>query len=186
MRTREGNELDPCAIHHAGAGALAPCLRRLAPRYIGRYRQGASSVVRVHRHVGDRDRGAAQGVPPAPRGPHGRGRRARLSVPEGVRLPRSQRRGQDDHDPLPARAGAAEPGRSRCSAPTSEDGAPQRIGRVGSIVEAPAMFPRFTGRRNLEILARIHGEGEPRSTRRSNGSGCATARRTRSRRTRSG
>src|SRR5215203_640626 len=34
------------------------------------------------------------------------------------------------------------------------------IGRVGSIVEAPAMFPRFTGRRNLEILARIHGEGD--------------------------
>jgi ABC-2 type transport system ATP-binding protein len=36
---------------------------------------------------------------------------------------------------------------------------PSVIGRVGSIVEAPAMFPRFTGRRNLEILARIHGEG---------------------------
>jgi ABC-2 type transport system ATP-binding protein len=31
------------------------------------------------------------------------------------------------------------------------------IGRVGSIVEAPALFPRFTGRRNLEILARIDG-----------------------------
>ncbi|MGH2680635.1 MAG: ABC transporter ATP-binding protein [Actinomycetota bacterium] len=28
---------------------------------------------------------------------------------------------------------------------------------VGSIVEAPALFPRFTGRRNLEILARIDG-----------------------------
>jgi len=36
---------------------------------------------------------------------------------------------------------------------------PSVIARVGSIVEAPAMFPRFTGRRNLEILARIHGEG---------------------------
>ncbi len=36
---------------------------------------------------------------------------------------------------------------------------PRVIGRVGSIVEAPAMFPRFSGRRNLEILARIHGEG---------------------------
>ena len=31
---------------------------------------------------------------------------------------------------------------------------PSVIGRVGSIVEAPAMFPRFSGRRNLEILAR--------------------------------
>jgi ABC-2 type transport system ATP-binding protein len=37
---------------------------------------------------------------------------------------------------------------------------PSVIGRVGSIVEAPAMFPRFSGRRNLEILARIHGESE--------------------------
>jgi ABC-2 type transport system ATP-binding protein len=36
---------------------------------------------------------------------------------------------------------------------------PTVLGRVGSIVEAPAMFPRFSGRRNLEILARIHGEG---------------------------
>jgi ABC-2 type transport system ATP-binding protein len=31
------------------------------------------------------------------------------------------------------------------------------IRQVGSIVEAPALFPRFTGRRNLEILARIDG-----------------------------
>jgi ABC-2 type transport system ATP-binding protein len=37
---------------------------------------------------------------------------------------------------------------------------PTVISRVGSIVEAPAMFPRFTGRRNLEILARIHGEAD--------------------------
>jgi ABC-2 type transport system ATP-binding protein len=37
---------------------------------------------------------------------------------------------------------------------------PSVIGSVGSIVEAPAMFPRFTGRRNLQILARIHGEGD--------------------------
>ncbi|HJX08850.1 MAG TPA: ABC transporter ATP-binding protein [Actinomycetota bacterium] len=36
---------------------------------------------------------------------------------------------------------------------------PTVIGRVGSIVEAPAMFARFSGRRNLEILALIHGEG---------------------------
>ena len=37
---------------------------------------------------------------------------------------------------------------------------PSVISQVGSIVEAPAMFPRFSGRRNLEILARIHGEGD--------------------------
>jgi ABC-2 type transport system ATP-binding protein len=50
---------------------------------------------------------------------------------------------------------------------------PSVIGQVGSIVEAPAMFPRFSGRRNLEILARIHGEGASAT-----GSGSATARRT--------
>lgn len=31
------------------------------------------------------------------------------------------------------------------------------IRRVGSIVEAPALYPRFTGRRNLRILAKIDG-----------------------------
>jgi ABC-2 type transport system ATP-binding protein len=38
-------------------------------------------------------------------------------------------------------------------------GLPRVIGDVGSIVEAPALFPRFSGRRNLEILGRLHGEG---------------------------
>jgi ABC-2 type transport system ATP-binding protein len=33
------------------------------------------------------------------------------------------------------------------------------IGKVGSIVESPALFPRFSGRRNLEILGKIQGVG---------------------------
>ncbi|HSL11242.1 MAG TPA: ABC transporter ATP-binding protein [Actinomycetota bacterium] len=33
------------------------------------------------------------------------------------------------------------------------------IDRVGSIVEQPALFPRFSGRRNLEILAHVVGAG---------------------------
>jgi ABC-2 type transport system ATP-binding protein len=33
------------------------------------------------------------------------------------------------------------------------------IGRVGSIVETPAMYPRFSGRRNLELLARLNRIG---------------------------
>jgi ABC-2 type transport system ATP-binding protein len=37
---------------------------------------------------------------------------------------------------------------------------PASIRRVGSIVEAPALFPRFSGRRNLEILGRIDGIGD--------------------------
>jgi ABC-2 type transport system ATP-binding protein len=31
------------------------------------------------------------------------------------------------------------------------------IRRVGSIVEAPSFYPRFSGRRNLQLLARLHG-----------------------------
>src|SRR5918992_2763106 len=33
----------------------------------------------------------------------------------------------------------------------------QVIARVGSIVEAPALFPTFSGRRNLELLGRLDG-----------------------------
>ena len=38
---------------------------------------------------------------------------------------------------------------------------PEVIRKIGSIVEAPALYPRFTGRRNLEILARIDGIERP-------------------------
>jgi len=33
------------------------------------------------------------------------------------------------------------------------------VSRIGSIVETPAMYPRFSGRRNLELLGRLHGIG---------------------------
>jgi ABC-2 type transport system ATP-binding protein len=33
------------------------------------------------------------------------------------------------------------------------------IPQVGSIVESPALFPRFSGRRNLQLLGRLHGIG---------------------------
>jgi len=33
------------------------------------------------------------------------------------------------------------------------------IRKVGSIVETPAFYPRFTARRNLELLGRLHGIG---------------------------
>src|SRR5687767_6569673 len=36
------------------------------------------------------------------------------------------------------------------------------VGRVGSIVETPALYPRFSGRRNLELLGRIAGIGRSR------------------------
>src|SRR4051794_35441836 len=34
---------------------------------------------------------------------------------------------------------------------------PSVIRQVGSVVESPALYPRFSGRRNLELLGRIHG-----------------------------
>jgi ABC-2 type transport system ATP-binding protein len=36
---------------------------------------------------------------------------------------------------------------------------PSVVSKVGAIVETPALFPRFSGRRNLQILARIDGIG---------------------------
>ena len=41
---------------------------------------------------------------------------------------------------------------------------PGVIGRVGSIVETPTMFPRLSGRRNLELLATIQGVGRSEVT----------------------
>jgi len=37
---------------------------------------------------------------------------------------------------------------------------PRTIRRVGSLVETPAAFPRFSGRTNLRVLARIDGIGD--------------------------
>jgi ABC-2 type transport system ATP-binding protein len=36
------------------------------------------------------------------------------------------------------------------------------IRRIGSIVETPALYPRFSGRRNLTLLGRLHGIGPKR------------------------
>jgi ABC-2 type transport system ATP-binding protein len=38
-------------------------------------------------------------------------------------------------------------------------GLPRVARKVGAIVETPALFPKFTGRRNLQILARLDGIG---------------------------
>jgi ABC-2 type transport system ATP-binding protein len=52
---------------------------------------------------------------------------------------------------------AASAGRARVLGGDVPGSLPRVIRRIGSIVEAPALYPRFTGRRNLEILARIDG-----------------------------
>jgi ABC-2 type transport system ATP-binding protein len=36
------------------------------------------------------------------------------------------------------------------------------VGRIGSIVETPALYPRFSGRRNLELLGRVNSIGPRR------------------------
>jgi ABC-2 type transport system ATP-binding protein len=38
------------------------------------------------------------------------------------------------------------------------------IGRIGAIVETPALYPHFSGRRNLSLLGGIHGIGSARVT----------------------
>ena len=70
-----------------------------------------------------------------------------------VRVPRSER-GRARRRRSAACSGSC--GRARAAAAARRRGAaralPSVIARVGSIVETPALFPRFTGRRNLEIL----------------------------------
>ena len=50
-------------------------------------------------------------------------------------------------------------GRARVLGADVPAGLPSVIGRVGSIVETPTFYPRFSGRFNLQLLARIHGVG---------------------------
>jgi len=52
---------------------------------------------------------------------------------------------------------SASAGRARVLGGDVPSALPTVIRKIGSIVEAPALYPRFTGRRNLEILARIDG-----------------------------
>jgi ABC-2 type transport system ATP-binding protein len=54
---------------------------------------------------------------------------------------------------------SASSGRLRLLGEDVPRGLPSVLGRVGSIVETPTMFPRFSGRRNLEILGTIQGVG---------------------------
>jgi len=53
-------------------------------------------------------------------------------------------------------------GRTAVLGADSQRELPRVIGRIGSIVETPAMFPGFTGRRNLLLLGRPQGIGRRR------------------------
>ncbi|HKZ75267.1 MAG TPA: ATP-binding cassette domain-containing protein, partial [Actinomycetota bacterium] len=53
-------------------------------------------------------------------------------------------------------------GRCRLLGADVRTGLHRVIGRVGSIVETPTLYPRFSGRRNLQLLGRLHGIGKDR------------------------
>jgi ABC-2 type transport system ATP-binding protein len=57
--------------------------------------------------------------------------------------------------------GLVRPSRGSCRILGAEagPGLSRVVRRVGSIVETPALYPRFSGRRNLELLGRLHGIG---------------------------
>jgi len=51
-------------------------------------------------------------------------------------------------------------GRTRLMGAEVPHGLARVMGVVGSIVEQPALFPRFSGRRNLQILGRVGGQDD--------------------------
>ena len=75
----------------------------------------------------------------------------------GVRLPRPQRRRQDDH-----RAHAHLPDRPQRGPrlgqrPGGGQGRPQIRSQVGILTESPGLYDRLSARRNLEIFAELYG-----------------------------
>jgi ABC-2 type transport system ATP-binding protein len=57
---------------------------------------------------------------------------------------------------------AADTGQVRVLNTDVPRGLPDVVGRVGALVESPQLFPGFSGRRNLEVLARLAGLPEAR------------------------
>jgi ABC-2 type transport system ATP-binding protein len=84
-----------------------------------------------------------------------------LSVPEGGVFGFLGPNGAGKTTTIRCLLGLVRPSAGRCGllgADPSRDLA-RVIGRVGSIVETPALYPRFSGRRNLRLLARLGGIG---------------------------
>ncbi len=84
-----------------------------------------------------------------------------LEVPEGGVFGFLGPNGAGKTTTIRCLVGLVAPGAGRVSMLGADipHGLPRVIRHVGSIVETPALFPRFTGRRNLQILARIDGIG---------------------------
>jgi ABC-2 type transport system ATP-binding protein len=84
-----------------------------------------------------------------------------LSVPEGGVFGFLGPNGSGKTTTIRCLLGLVRPSAGRCrmlGVPVPDDLATV-VGGVGSIVESPAFFPNFSGRRNLLLLARLHGMG---------------------------
>ncbi len=98
-----------------------------------------------------------------------RGRRGRtiavggldLSVPEGGVFGFLGPNGSGKTTTIRCLLGLVRPSAGHCRVMGVDAGSELHrvIGRIGSIVEAPALFPTFSGRKNLTLLARLDGIG---------------------------
>src|SRR5947207_11069791 len=84
-----------------------------------------------------------------------------LSVPEGGVFGFLGPNGAGKTTTIRCLLGLVHPTKGRCRLLGADVGTSLAgvIERVGSIVETPTLYPRFTGRRNLELLGRLHGIG---------------------------
>src|SRR5947207_6823876 len=84
-----------------------------------------------------------------------------LSVPEGGVFGFLGPNGAGKTTTIRCLLGLVHPTKGRCRLLGADVGTSlaRVIERVGSIVETPTLYPRFTGRRNLELLGRLHGIG---------------------------
>src|SRR6266540_2455797 len=84
-----------------------------------------------------------------------------LSVPEGGVFGFVGPNGAGKTTTIRCLLGLVRPTRGACRLLGVDSGSSlaRVIRRVGAVVETPALFPRFSGRRNLELLARLHRIG---------------------------
>ncbi len=84
-----------------------------------------------------------------------------LAVPEGGVFGFLGPNGAGKTTTIRCLLGLVRPSGGRCRLLGSDTSADLRrvIARVGSVVETPALYPRFSGRRNLELLGRLHALG---------------------------
>ena len=113
------------------------------------------------RHGDHRGGGPSQGLPPPSWGPTTAVAGLDLAVPEGGVFGFLGPNGAGKTTTIRCLLGLVQPsgGRMRLLGADVPRRLADVIGGVGSIVETPTLYPRFTARRNLELLARLAGPG---------------------------